>query len=108
MTLKLHKKAESALAASKLRIAAASVGALVLAGCNFSGPGEADLEALLKSCQYTNPKIVSQSCRLMAHGQSYECAITFKPHVDVEVLKSVRLIAASGPNGWVMIEREDL
>lgn len=95
-------------ALSKFRAAVASVGVLALAGCTFTGPGESDLEALLKSCQYTHPKIISQNCKLMAHGLSYECVISFKPHVDVEVVKNVRMIVASGQNGWMMIEREDL
>ena len=98
-----------------LALGAALVACLALQACLNRGPGDADLIAILMQVQSDRPagapdaiEIQARECKLMAHGQSYDCNVEFVQTRDgvAGLPRRAYLIVSEVDENWRLISYE--
>jgi hypothetical protein len=105
----------SRLRSGIIALAAALLVCVALQACLKRGPSDADLVAILMKVQSERPtgapeaiEILAYQCRLMAHGQSYECDVEFVQTRDGApgLPRRAYLIVNQADAGWRLISHE--
>ncbi len=98
-----------------LALGAALVACLALQACLKRGPGDAELIAILLQVQSDRPagapdaiEIQARECKLMAHGQSYDCNVEFVQTRDgvAGLPRRANLIVNEVDENWRLISYE--
>ena len=105
----------SRLRSGFIALGVALLACLALQACLKRGPGDADLVAILMQVQSERPagvpdaiEIQAYECRLMNHGQSYECDVEFVQTRGgaYGLPRKANLIVNQVDGGWRLISHE--
>lgn len=79
----------------------------LMSACSGNSPAAGDIEKVLRDNGFPDATITSHACKLMEHGQSFECNLTLKVDTGAGAERKLYAILAKSNDTWRLIQSEE-